>query len=338
MQGNKIILSKSEKNKYSNFAVLNPSVIIENKQLYFYYRSVNIEKISSISLCLLENDEIVSCRPHPVILPEYEYECKGVEDPRIVKINSTFYLIYTAYDGVTARIAVAISQNGIDFTKKGIISPQLTYRKVLNLISENNNLQLKDKYIMYGEEYIQNAGENMILWDKDGILFPQKINGKFALLHRIYPSIQLIEFDSFEELQQADFWEEKIKNIHNDIVLNPKYWFENNYIGGGCPPIEIPEGWLFVYHTVELTNSGKIYHASVALLDKNNPRIELSRMKEPLFSPSSSWEKAGWIDNVVFPSGAYLNGDKLHIYYGAADKYAAVKIFDMETIKKKLNV
>jgi predicted GH43/DUF377 family glycosyl hydrolase len=338
MYKNKIILSKSESSKYNNFAVLNPSAIIENNHIYLYYRSVNKQKVSSISLCLLKNDEIINCRLKPVILPEYEYEYKGVEDPRIVKIDSIFYLTYTAYDGINARIAVATSKNGIDFKKEGVISPQIKYKKVIDLFLKNKKLELKDKYLKYGQIYIKNRGENMFLWDKDGILFPKKINGKFVLLHRIYPSIQMIEFDSFEELKQDDFWETKIKNIHNDIVLNPKYWFENSYIGGGCPPIEIPEGWLFVYHTVESNNEGNIYHASIALLNKNNPRIEISRMKNPLFSPDSDWEKNGWVNNVVFPSGAYIVDDKLYIYYGAADQYVALKVFEMKTIRESLNI
>jgi len=119
-------------------------------------------------------------------------------------------------------------------------------------------------------------------------------------------------------------------------VLDPLFWFENRYIGGGCPPIETKDGWLIIYHAVEGTPLGKIYHASAALLDLKNPLKVLGRLKKPLFSPSSSWERNGSVRDVVFPTSALIKNDRLYIYYGAADKLIAVKSVDLAELLTEL--
>jgi beta-1,2-mannobiose phosphorylase / 1,2-beta-oligomannan phosphorylase len=120
------------------------------------------------------------------------------------------------------------------------------------------------------------------------------------------------------------------------ILLEPKFWFESQYIGGGCPPIETEDGWLLIYHSVENNPRGKIYHACAALLDLNNPLRVIGRLKEPLFSPSAQWEKIGVTDNVVFPTGTILEDETLFIYYGAADKLIAAKSVNFKELLDEL--
>ena len=119
-------------------------------------------------------------------------------------------------------------------------------------------------------------------------------------------------------------------------ILDPKYGFEVNYIGGGCPPIETKEGWLLIYHGVCETTIGKTYHAAAALLDINNPRKVIARLEQPLFSPSQEWEKEGVVNHVVFPTGTALFGDDLYIYYGAADKHTAVAKVSLQELLNEL--
>ena len=108
------------------------------------------------------------------------------------------------------------------------------------------------------------------------------------------------------------------------VVLESKYWYESRNIGGGCPPVETDKGWLLIYHAVEDSNGGKTYHAGAALLDINNPCKVLGHLKKPFFSPEEEWEIRGDVNNVVFPTGTAIFGDRLYIYYGAADKRIAV--------------
>lgn len=123
--------------------------------------------------------------------------------------------------------------------------------------------------------------------------------------------------------------------------MDPKLHHESSHIGGGCPPIETPNGWLLIYHTAEDTPQGFVYHASAALLDLNNPQKELARLSEPLISPSYQWEKEGVVKNIIFPSGAVVFDDTLYIYYGAADTrigVASVKLSELLNELEKLKL
>jgi predicted GH43/DUF377 family glycosyl hydrolase len=109
-----------------------------------------------------------------------------------------------------------------------------------------------------------------------------------------------------------------------------------SYLGAGCPPIETEDGWLLIYHGVEETSIGRTYHAEAAMLQIDNPQIEISRLKEPLFSPTKDWEKDGEVNNVVFPTGFALFEKDLYIYYGAADRHIAVAKVNIEELKLEL--
>jgi len=140
------------------------------------------------------------------------------------------------------------------------------------------------------------------------------------MLHRILPNIHVAYFNDFKELT-VTYWKEHMKQLATYTVMEAKYWFESRHVGAGCPPIETDKGWLLIYHGVEETKKeGKIYRAAAALLDKNDPCKVIGKLNHPLFSPEDEWERKGDVDNVVFPTGAAIFGEKLYIYYGAADK------------------
>jgi predicted GH43/DUF377 family glycosyl hydrolase len=218
-------------------------------------------------------------------------------------------------------IAYATSKDLIHFDKHGVISPEITYNKAEDIFRKS---KIIERYSMFEVFYKEKNGKDVLLFEKDASLFPKKFDGKFMLMHRILPGIQIISFENFSELT-SDNWRDYLKNLGNHIVLDPLFWYENRNVGGGCPPIETEDGWLVIYHAVEDTPLGKIYHAAAALLDLHNPLKVVGRLKEPLFSPKDSWEKKGVVDNVVFPTGAVLNGKTLYIYYGAADKKIGAK-------------
>ena len=103
-----------------------------------------------------------------------------------------------------------------------------------------------------------------------------------------------------------------------------------------APPIEVPEGWLIIYHAVEELNRARIYHAAAALLDKKNPAKVIGRLSYPLFSPKTAWETRGYVKNVVFPTGTAQFGKYLYIYYGAADSSIAVARVPLRQLIKEL--
>ncbi|OIP56122.1 hypothetical protein AUK13_01610, partial [Candidatus Kuenenbacteria bacterium CG2_30_39_24] len=261
-----IILEKTNL-KFENKGVLNPACIQVDDITHMFYRAVNHNNISSIGYCQLKDNKVVKRLKEPVLFPEYEYEKMGVEDPRIVFLDGIYYLFYTAYDGRNALIAYATSKDIVHFAKQGLISPKISYDEAEDIFRES---KVRKRYSMFEMFYKERAGKDILLWEKDAALFPQKFNRRFALLHRILPGIQIIYFNNFSELTK-DRWRDYLKNLGDFVVLDPLFWFENRNVGGGCPPIETKDGWLIIYHAVEDTPLGKIYHASAALLDLKNP-------------------------------------------------------------------
>lgn len=321
-------------NEFEKIAVLNPAVYQDEQFVHMFYRAISEDGKSTISYAKLKGPtKVVERLNKPIITKEYPYESKGVEDPRIVKIDKTFYLTYVAHDGKNALTALAISKDLKSFKKKGLISPLMEYDKAGKLFREQ---RLKDRYSMFQTYYEEMAGSDVKTWFKDVFLFPKKFNGYYAMLIRVLPDIQFVCFKNFEQLKNKSFWENYIKNISHFVVMENKYWFESRNIGGGAIPIYTKKGWLIIFHTVEELNKARIYHASAALLDKNNPLKVIGRLEEPLFSPDEEWEKQGLVNNVVFPTGTAIFNNNLYIYYGAADTRIAVAKIKMDTLLKKL--
>jgi len=319
--------------EFENEGVLNPGTIKEGNTVHLFYRAVRWGNFSSIGYCKLNGPFNVEKRfEQPVIVSEFEYETHGVEDPRIVKIDDIYFLTYTAYDGVNALGALALSKDLVHWEKKGLIVPQITYAEFSRLASTKNILN--EKYLRYNEHegIVEKLEQNLLLWDKNVIFFPRRIEGKLYFMHRIKPDIQIVvAVNNLEELT-PEFWKNYFLDLESCIVLSPKYDHEVSYVGGGCPPIETADGWLVIYHGVHDSVSGYVYSACAALLDLKNPKKEIARLPYPLFKPEMTWELKGEVNNVCFPSGTALFGDVLYIYYGAADEqiaYASVNLPDL---------
>lgn len=319
---------------FESRAVLNPGCYQDGQFVHLFYRAIDSDNRSSIGYAKLKGPTRVMQRlKMPLISRSYSYESAGVEDARIVKLGKTFYLTYVAHDGKNALTAYATTRDLKKFSKKGIISPLVTYDRSAALFKKG---KLKDRYFMFEAYYEESAGQDILLWFKDVFLFPRKFKGRFAMLARILPDIHIIFFKSFKQLKDRGFWKKYLRRLASHVVLENKYWFESRNIGGGAPPIYTRDGWLLIFHTVSETNKAKIYYASAALLDKKNPRKVIGRLNAPLFSPDQEWEKKGFVDNVVFPTGTAIFGKYLYIYYGAADKRIAVAKVELETLLKKL--
>lgn len=309
--------------EFENEGVLNPAVIRVGDNVHIFYRAVQQGNRSSIGYCRLNGPlTVVERWDKPIIVPEFDYETQGVEDARIVLIDDLYYLTYTGYDGTNARGALATSKDLVHFTKMGIIVPPISYAEFVFLAETAGTVN--ENYYRNYKFYYQEADpeKKIMLWDKNVIFFPRRINGKLVFLHRIRPGIQLVSVNSIEDLTK-EFWAEYFLNLQDHIVLDPMHGHESSYVGGGCPPIETEHGWLLIYHGVEDTERGIIYSACAALLDLNNPLKELARLPHALFSPEYDWELEGYVNNVVFPTGTALFGDMLFIYYGAADTQIA---------------
>jgi predicted GH43/DUF377 family glycosyl hydrolase len=331
------ILLQKTTNDFENEGVLNPAAIRDGEYVHLLYRAVSTGNHSSIGYCKLKGPLFIEERNKTALLsPELDYESHGIEDPRIVKIEDTYYLTFTAYDGVNALGCLATSKDLIHFDRKGIIVPQITYEEFNKLIGAKGISN--EKYYRYNqhEHILEKEGTEMLIWDKNVIFFPRRIGGKLFFLHRIRPEIQIVTaFDSFEDMT-PEFWQHYFEHFNDYVVLKPKYEHEVSYIGGGCPPIETEHGWLMIYHGVHDSLKGYVYSACAALLNLENPQKEIARLPYPLFVPEFHWELKGEVNNVCFPTGAVVFNDILYIYYGAADERVACASMNLSELLNEL--
>jgi beta-1,2-mannobiose phosphorylase / 1,2-beta-oligomannan phosphorylase len=334
-----IILSPTEL-EFENNAVFNPGIFQDGNIVHIFYRAVQNGNFSTIGHAIAEGPlNITSRKTYPIITRDFDYECHGVEDARIVKIEEVFYLTYTSYDGHNALGSLATSTDLIHFDKKGIITPQIKYEDFENIIKKFSDEELNQKYHQFYKLFLKSGfleDKKLYINDKDVVFFPRKIDNQFAMLHRIWPGIQIVKFNHWDELTE-DFWIDYFNHLPEHIVLDPKGEFDINYLGAGGPPIETDLGWLLIYHGVQETSVGRTYHAMAALLDIDHPQTELARLEYPIFSPTKDWEKVGEVNNVVFPSGNAIFDDDLYIYYGAADHHIAVAKVSMHELLLELS-
>jgi len=182
------IILEPTKLKFENKGVFNPACIRKGKYVHMFYRAWSKDKRSTIGYCKLEGPlKVVERAKEPLLFPESKYEY-NLEDPRIVFLNGIYYLTYISYDGRNVRIAYATSKDLKTFRKRGMISPKITYDKAEDIFRACR-INLKERYFLFESYFKDIVGKDVLLWDKDAFLFPKKINGKFALIHRILPDI-----------------------------------------------------------------------------------------------------------------------------------------------------
>lgn len=215
----------------------------------------------------------------PVLFPAEKglfgiYESRGIEDPRATFLEGAYYILYTALSEFSYRIALARTENFRSFER-------------IALVSEPGN--------------------------KDGVLFPEKINGQYARLDRpIGLGVGSIWISYSNDLKS---WG------NAGLLLPPRRGYWDSYrVGASVPPIRTDQGWLEIYHGTKMTSAGPIYRAGAALLDLKDPSRVVKRCDVPILSPRDEYERIGDVGSVVFPCGAIVESDgEIKVYYGAAD-------------------
>ncbi|MBN1810579.1 MAG: glycoside hydrolase family 130 protein [Anaerolineae bacterium] len=153
--------------------------------------------------------------------------------------------------------------------------------------------------------------------NRNGVLFPRKINGKFAMYSR--PS------DTGHTPFGDIFYSESPDMCHwgcHRHVMSPKGWtWQSTKVGAGPTPIETTEGWLMIYHGVLTSCNGFVYSMGAALVDIDEPWKVMYRSAPYLLSPQKLYECVGDVPNVAFPCAALVDAstDRIALYYGGAD-------------------
>ena len=159
-------------------------------------------------------------------------------------------------------------------------------------------------------------------FNRNGVLFPRKINGNYVLLHRPSDNGHTPFGDIFlSESPDLLYW-----GRHRKVMSAGVEWWQAMKIGAGAIPIETSEGWLMFYHGVTQTCNGYVYSFGAALLDLEEPSKVLGRTREYLLTPEKSYETTGFVPNVCFPCAALCDPPtgRIAVYYGAADTYVAL--------------
>lgn len=279
----KPILEPDPSRPWERAAVFNAAAIYDNGLFHLLYRATDIgchprygEYVSSIGYAVSEDGIHFMKLDQPVLAPgAVPQERRGCEDARLVKIGDTYHLTYTGFGGRFEgdyRICRATSRNLITWERHGVV------------LDEPN---------------------------KNGALFPEKIGGRYVLLHRRYPDIWVAFSDDL-----------KTWYGHTKILSPIPGTWQDARVGIAGPPIKTRDGWFLIYHGARLADNS--YRLGAALLDLHDPTRVLARQAEPIIEPELEWEKRGWIPNVIFSSGHALKGDDLYVYYGAADTVIGV--------------
>ncbi len=319
---------------FESKAVLNPAVHQAGDKIHVIYRAINEDQISCLGYAQLSGpDKVVERWDKPYLAPQNKNERKGIEDPRITKIDDIFYLTYVIHDGKNAITAYSEGTDLLNLKKQGVISPKIKYHEASKIFTYS---KLKDDYYFFESFYQEYCGKDILLWHKDCFLLPEKINDKYVLFHRILPDVQTMFFEDFGQLKDKYFWIHYLMRLSENVLLEGEHGFEARHVGGGGPPIKTDEGWLMIYHATQEFNKKRIYHAGVALLDLEHPNKLIARLPYPLFSPTKSYELRGLVNNVVFPTGSALFGENLCIYYGAGDSCIALAQVNLENLLDEL--
>jgi len=277
--GNPILKPKRE-HPWEALNVFNAAVVHYNGLFHMLFRAQGIDYVSTIGYAVSRDGFDWLRMDRPVLEPANEFEVKGVEDPRLTRVGDMFYMVYTAYSEHGTRVSLAASRNLIAWERLGVILPD-----------EDN---------------------------KDAALFPEKIGGRYVLLHRRPPDIWIARSDDLLH------WTE------HRVIMRPRpgTW-EHLKIGIAGPPVKTEQGWLLIYHGVD---EGHVYRLGVALLDLNDPTVVLKRQEEPILEPEEEWELYGDVPNVVFSCGQVMTDERLYVYYGGADRVLGVATAGMPEV------
>lgn len=274
-------------------AVLNPGATEQNGDIVLLLRVEDHAGYSNIYVARSRNG-ITDWRieKDPILRygqEAWRYEEWGCEDARVTYLaeEKRWYITYTAYSPAGAAVAIAHSEDLVTASRIGLI------------FSPNN---------------------------KDAALFPQRFDGRWAVLHR--PDAGGLEHIWSAYSPDLIHWGEP----HCVLPEGGGAAWDAVKVGAGPPPILTKHGWLLLYHGVKGYGGHLIYRTGVAMLDRDKPHKMIARAPNWVFQAEAPYEQSGLVPNVVFPTGMVVRDDELWMYYGAADTSVCLAIARLDEI------
>jgi len=210
----------------------------------------------------------------------------GVEDPRLILVDGRIYMTYVAFDGWRPPRVALTSIEIEDFLK--------------------HRWCWKPPVLISPPDVV----------DKNAVIFPERVRGKYVIFHRIFPNV-LVDFVDSLDFQEGEY-------LKGEFVIPPREdsW-DSRKLGAGAPPMKTKDGWLLIYHAVDDKDASK-YKIGAMLLDLDDPRKVLHRTMSPILEPDMPYENDGYKSGVAYPCGAVILKDHLFVYYGGADTVTCV--------------
>jgi len=307
-------------------AVFNPAAIKIGGRVHLFYRAMGGDGVSRIGYASSPDGINFDVRlTHPVYVARTYDESKkhfphtspsrmtydiyrnpsgggwgGCEDPRAVSIEGIVYLTFNIFNGWHS-MSVAVTA-----------------------IAESDLLEQKWKWNNF--TYLSKPDGRQKNW----VLFPEKIGGKFALFYNLDkgdPDRVHIKFMNDLNIEEAPTDEEA---PDPQLLPDHEVTWHNRTRSAAAPPIKTKDGWLLLYHAMDTNDPGK-YKVGAMLLDLNDPTKVLYRAQRPILAPDQ-WYENDWKPGIVYASGAVVKGGDLFVYYGGGDKYigmASIKIAEL---------
>lgn len=318
------ILSPSTQRPWEAWNTFNPAAVYVGGKVHILYRAQGFDYVSVVGYASSKDGVTIDERlSKPIYVPREPFEWRtnkvtkgsysqyasgggygGVEDPRITQVGDKIYMTYVAFNGIDPpRVAI-------------------TSIKVEDFLNHR----------WFWEKPVLISPPGVV--DKGPAVFPEKINGKYVITHRIFPDILIDFVDSLDF--DGNTW---LKGEYR-IKTRPNMW-DAGKIGTGAPPIKTKAGWLLIYYGTPYDyainpNAYNPYLIGTMLLDLNDPTKVLHRSKLPILRPTEDYENSGFKAGVVFPCGAVVVGETLFVYYGGADSYVCVATANLNTFIDQL--
>ena len=313
---NPVITPKKE-HEWESWQTFNPAAVYAGDNVHLLYRAIGSDGISRLGyalssdgICIDErmSEPVFTHSIFPVISEFQEItfplinfsggRWAGCEDPRLTIIDNKVYMIFVAFDGYNIpRLAIT----------------NISLKNFLNKTWKWKNPKI-----------ISLPG----VIDKSGVVFPEKINGKYVIIHRIFPDILIDYVDSL------DFKDDK-QLVGKDSIKIRKDMWDSRKIGAGAPPIKTKYGWLLIYYGVDDRRASQ-YKIGAMILDLKNPAKVLYRTNDPILEPDQWYENVGHKSGVAYPCGTVVVDGVLHVYYGGADSVVCVATAKLEPFLQAL--
>lgn len=311
------ILSPKLDSTWESLVTTNPGAWYDEQtgKVILLYRAAGEDPEHKVWLGLAQSSDghhFERISDQPVFGPTTDgYDAGCVEDPRIIKIGEWYYVTYASRPFPPGQYWLPESEQGY----KRMECPG-DFPWIMRNNATATGLALTKDF----KTWIR-AGRltSPVVDDRDVILFPEKVGGRYHMMHRPMNWTGAEYGTEFPAMWIASS-DDMLNWTESKLLIKAEFDWECK-VGGNTPPIKTPHGWLTIYHGV---GPDKHYRLGALLLDLEDPTIVRYRTKDWIMQPEEDYEINGPYKGVVFPCGNVVIDGTLFVYYGGADKYACV--------------